>query len=298
MSKSFEELLNQENKKSKTLSVVAANDIETISACVRAKKLGFIEPIFIGNQNKMIELIESLDEDSQDYQLIHSEDDQNSAKIGVKLIKENKAEFLMKGYLNTSTLLSQVVNKETGIMKQGELLSHINYMDLPGINKSFILTDVGVNIKPKLAQKVKIVENAVEVMNRLGNHSPNVAILSAVETVNPKMEETLDAAELVKLNEEQVIKNCHIEGPISFDIAMSKKIADKKRYEGTIAGEADILVVPDLASGNMLAKSLGMFGKAKAVAFVTGGQVPIVLTSRGTSAEGKFKSIVLCSSLV
>lgn len=282
-----------EMKGKKKLGVAAANDKETLSAVVRAKKKGLIEPILIGHKNKMEEYLEELGEKSSEYQLIDSVNDDHAAEIAVKLAKNQDVDFLMKGHLNTANMLRAVVHKNDGIAVKSTI-SHVNIMELEEYNKIFILTDVAIVIEPSLKQKREIIDNAVRVMNGMGYEKPKVALLCSVETVNDRMQETIHASQLKEMNRVGEITDCVIDGPISFDIAMNKERANKKHYEGIIKGDADILVVPNLVSGNLLSKALGIFGKANAVGFVTGASVPIVLTSRGSTAEAKYDSILAC----
>lgn len=277
----------------KRLSVACAHEIETLKSVIKAKNEGYIEPLLVGHIEKIKELLLELGEQPNEYQLFEGTTDENCADEAVRLVKEGQADFLMKGFLNTSTLLKSVVNKEKGL-RTDRIMSHISIMEIEGYHKLLLLTDVGMNIAPNLDQKIDIVENGISALRNIGYTEPKVSLLAAVENVNPAMQETVDAAEIVKMNKAGKIKNAIIEGPLSFDITMNQKIADKKGYKGVVPGEADILVVPNLVTGNILAKSISRFTKTKSIAFVTGASVPIVLTSRGTPAEGKYRSILGC----
>ena len=277
----------------KRLSVACAHEEETLKAVVRAKRDGYIEPLLVGRKTDILSILETLEENGEDYQIFEGTTDEECAEIAVRLVKEGQADFLMKGFLNTSTLMKAVIDKEKGL-RTDRIMSHISIMEIEGYHKLLLLTDVGMNINPNLEQKVDIVENAISVLRNIGYTEPKVGLLAAIERVNPAMPETVDAGEITKRNQAGEIKNAIIEGPISFDIVMNKAVADKKMYKGVVPGEADILVVPNLVTGNILAKSISRFTKTKSVAFMTGATVPIVLTSRGTPAEGKYRSILGC----
>ena len=290
----LEEIFAHAKKKGrKNLAVAAAHDLESLKAVIRAQDEGAIDPLLVGDTQKIKEYLETLGKDPETYQIFEASNDTESAQKSVELVKTGQADFLMKGFLNISDLLRAVVNKETGL-GLGRTISHINIMEIDGYEKLLIITDVGIVISPTLQQKKEIIENAVNVLRNMDYDEPKVAILAAVESVNPKMPETVDAAELQKMNEEGEIKHALVEGPISFDIALNKRTAEKKGYKGKIAGDPDILVVPSVVAGNILVKAIGRFGKVRSIAFVTGASVPIVLTSRGTLAEGKYYSILAC----
>jgi phosphate butyryltransferase len=203
----------------------------------------------------------------------------------------------MKGHLETAEMIRAVVKKETGIAIK-ETISHINLMEIEKYDKLVIMTDVAISINPTLEQKKDILENAVSVFHALGYEKPKVAAVCAIEKINPKMPETVEAKELKDLNEAGIIKNCIVEGPISFDIAMDKGRATRKHFEGKIQGDADILLMPNLLAGNLLSKGISIFGEAKAVGFVMGAEVPIVLTSRGALAKAKYQSMLACLAIV
>ena len=280
-------------KETKRLAIAASHDEETIKAAIKGKKEGFIYPILIGDKAKIEAILLNLKENVSDYDIINTLDNSESAQKAVSLVKEKKVDFLMKGHLDTSEMLRAVVNKENGIAVK-KTISHVNLMELADYPKLVAVTDVAIVINPTLDQKKDILENAVGAMNALGYEKPKVAAVCAVEKINPKMPETIDGAKLKEMNELGDIQNCVVEGPISFDIAMDKGRASRKHFDGNIQGDADILLMPNLVAGNLLSKGLGIFGKSKAVGFVLGAEVPIVLTSRGSTAESKYDSILAC----
>jgi len=210
---------------------------------------------------------------------------------------EGKAAFLMKGYLDTAVLLKAVVDKEKGLGKGG-VMSHFSMFDVPSYHKILVPVDGGMVAYPTLEQKKAIIENTVETLRSMGYDCPKVGVLTCVEKVNSKMPETMEAAELARMNREGEIKNCIIEGPISYDCAIDAEIAKLKNYESQIAGDVDVLVAPNIHAGNIMGKMLTCTCKAKMAGFVVGAKCPIVLTSRGSSAEEKFLSIAVSAAAV
>jgi len=279
----------------KRVAVAAAEDKHTLEAVFKARSEGIVEPILVGNKERIKEIIKSMGESFQDENIHNANDVVESAELAVKLVNENKADFLMKGILETATLLKAVVNKETGL-GTGKIMSHFVIQKIPSYHKMLVTTDGGMMMYPTLEQKKAILENAVDTLIAIGYDKPKVAILAAVEKVNPKMPETLDADALAKMNQNGEIKNCIVEGPLSFDIAIDKEIAQIKGFSSEVAGDADILIVPNITAGNILGKSLVVAAKAKMAGFIVGAKVPIVLTSRGSSSEEKYLSIVMSAA--
>lgn len=279
----------------KRVAVAAAEDEHTLEAVFKARSEGIVEPILVGNKERIKEIIKSMGESFQDENIHNANDVVESAELAVKLVNENKADFLMKGILETSTLLKAVVNKETGL-GTGKIMSHFVIQKIPSYHKMLVTTDGGMMMYPTLEQKKAILENAVDTLIAIGYDKPKVAILAAVEKVNPKMPETLDADALAKMNQNGEIKNCIVEGPLSFDIAIDKEIAQIKGFISEVAGDADVLIVPNITAGNILGKSLVVAAKAKMAGFIVGAKVPIVLTSRGSSSEEKYLSIVMSAA--
>lgn len=281
----------------KRIAIAAAHDAETIKAAI----MGYVEqlftPILIGEKERIETIIQGLDRNISEFEIIDSQNNNESAQIAVSLVKAKKADLLMKGHLDTAEMIRAVVKKETGIAIK-ETISHINLMEIEKYDKLVIMTDVAISINPTLEQKKDILENAVSVFHALGYEKPKVAAVCAIEKINPKMPETVEAKELKDLNETGIIKNCIVEGPISFDIAMDKGRATRKHFEGKVQGDADILLMPNLLAGNLLSKGISIFGEAKAVGFVMGAEVPIVLTSRGALAKAKYQSMLACLAIV
>lgn len=297
--KSFDDLIKkvQNLDSKKKVAVVSAQDEHTLEAVFKAKKDNIVEPILIGNKKKIIEILSRLHESVLEESIINVESDSEAAEKAVELINENKADFIMKGKIQTADLLRAVVNKENGL-RTGKVMSHIVIHEIPTYHKLLAVTDGGMMMYPSLDEKKQIIENAVSTFLALGYENPKVAVLAAVETVNPKMQESVDADMLKKLNIKGEIKNCIVEGPISYDLTMSKESASIKGFVSPVTGEADIIVVPNITVGNILGKSLVYSAGAKMAGFIVGAKVPIVLTSRGSTSEEKYLSLALSASAV
>ena len=227
--------------------------------------------------------------------IYNEDDDVEAAKTAVRLINEGKGDFLMKGRMQTADLLKQVVNKETGL-NMGKVMSHVGLFEVPNYHKLVVLTDGGMLLHPTLEQKAQIIENAVDSLRNMGYENPKVAALCAAEKLNQKAPESVDAAALKEMNEKGELKGCVVEGPISYDIALSKEIADFKGFESPVAGDADVLLVPDMAAGNFIGKAWVIQGGGRMTGLVVGAKAPIVLTSRGSGADEKFYSIVFAAA--
>lgn len=262
---------------------------EALKGAIEAAQIGLIEPILVGPQEKIRALAEELGLDLSPYRLINTAHSHDSAAQSVALCRQGEAEALMKGSLHTDEILSAVVNRDTGL-RTGSRLSHVMVLDVPTYPKPLLVTDAAINIYPTLEDKVDILKNAIQLAQALGISQPKVAILSAVETVTPKITSTLEAAALCKMADRGQIQGAIVDGPLAFDNAISKEAALIKGIDSPVSGEADILLVPDLESGNMLFKQLCYLAKADSAGLVLGARVPIILTSRADSAEGRLAS--------
>jgi phosphate butyryltransferase len=203
----------------------------------------------------------------------------------------------MKGILETSQIIKAIINKETGL-GQGRTISHMTITHIPSYHKLLVITDAAILIEPTLAQKKDIIQNAVDGLIALGYDKPKVAVLTSIEKVNPKMQESVDAAELKKMVESGEITGCSLEGPISTDLALNKEAAEIKGYHSDVTGNPDILVMPNLVCGNILSKALREFADTTSVGVVLGAKIPMVLTSRGASVRSKYTSVVVVSQMV
>lgn len=297
--RNFQDLIAKvkNNDSIKKVAVAAAHDEHTLEAVFRARKDKLVEPFLIGNKVKIIEILQNLSLEFDENKIINTEGDTEAAEKTVELINEGKADFIMKGKLQTADLLRAVVNKEKGL-RTGNVMSHVAILEIPAYHKLIAVTDGGMMMYPNADEKKQIIENAVDVFLSMGYECPKVAILAAVETVNPKMPEAVDADILKKMNKDGEIKNCIVEGPISVDLTFNKESAKIKGYESPITGEADILITPNITTGNIMSKALIEFANGTMAGMVVGAKVPIVLTSRGATSEEKYLSLVLSASAV
>jgi phosphate butyryltransferase len=283
------------NEPIKKLVLAAAQDQHSLSAVLRAWKDGIIEPILVGDKEAIQNISLANGYDITGLRIIHEPDTDMAVEMAVKIASSKQADVLMKGKVGSSTLLKCVLNKEWGL-RTGNLLSHIALFEVDTYHKLIAVTDVAMNIAPNLKDKIAIVNNSVSCLNKLGIALPKVAVLGAVEMVNENMEATLDAALLSKMNQRDQIRNCIIDGPLAFDNAVSLESAQVKGIRSEVAGDTDLLLMPDIEVGNVLYKSLVFFAKAKVAAVILGAQVPIVLTSRSDSEQAKYDSILLAAA--
>jgi phosphate butyryltransferase len=284
------------NSTKKTAVVAAAHDEHALEAVLMASRDGFIDYLLVGDKKKIAGIASGLKFDIPDNVIIDAASETEAAEKAVALIREGKGDFLMKGKLETATLMRAVINKETGIRRES-VMSHVAFFELPVYSKLLGVTDGGMIPYPTLEQKIIIVKNAVGLFKVLGYERPKIAILAASETINERMPETGDAQALKALGAKGELGDCFVEGPISLDLTLSKESAAIKGYESPVTGDVDILVVPNIACGNILGKSLVYTGNAKMAGCIVGAKVPIVLTSRGSSAEEKHLSILLSAAL-
>ncbi|MDD6920186.1 MAG: bifunctional enoyl-CoA hydratase/phosphate acetyltransferase [Eubacteriales bacterium] len=278
----------------KTVVVIAAHDEHTLEAILKTKEENILNYILIGKKDEILTIGNSLGYSIDEKDIIDSDTDEDAVAKGISIIKEGKADFIQKGILQTATLLKGIVNKDTGLRKSGTI-SHTALLDVPSYHKIIAVTDGGMMLFPTLEQKKEIIDNAVSVFKGFGYEVPKVAVLAAVETVNEKMPETLDAKTLKEMNTKGEITDCIVEGPISLDLATDSESVKIKKYESAVAGDADILVAPDIAAGNLTSKALYVLGGAKMAGVVVGAQVPIALNSRSASFEEKYYSLLACA---
>lgn len=293
----LEGLLELKSKGRMKLAVVASHDEEVLEAVVESSKLGITDPILIGDKEKTIAIAKEKGLDISEYKIIDEKDLNMAAEIGVKMVSNGEANFIMKGLVDTSILLKAVLNKEWGLRTQS-LLSHVMVYQIPSYNKLIYLTDGGMNLQPTLEDKVKIIENAVLVAKALGRDEIKVACLAAKEKVDPKMIATVDANELKIMYEEgKFSKGTIVDGPMALDLAVSSASAAIKGYKSLVSGDADILLVPNIEMGNGIGKSITYFAEGKSAGIVMGAKVPIVLVSRADDHETKLYSIALGSTV-
>jgi len=260
-----------------------------LAGAIEAGELGLIRPILAGPMSKIQEVAQAANLNLNGIQIIDTPHSHGSAAKAVELVRQGQAELLMKGSLHTDELLGAVVARDTGL-RTGRRISHVFIMDIPTYHKVLIVTDGAINIAPVLEDKVDICQNAIDLMISLGFQAPKVAILAAVETVNSKMQATLDAAALCKMAERGQITGGLLDGPLAFDNAISSEAAAIKGIRSQVAGDPDILLTPDLEAGNILAKQLSFLAKADSAGMVLGARVPIILTSRSDSVRSRIAS--------
>ena len=295
MSKSFEELISKANQKTlKKVSVSNAQDEPVLQAVKAAKEQNIATAILVGDEAKIREIAASIDMDLTDFEIINEPDTEAAALKAVELVHNGKADILLKGLLETKTFLKSVLNKEVGL-RTGKMLSHVCVFEIEGINRLLFFTDVAFNTYPTLADKVNIINNAVEVAHACGIECPKVAPLCAVETVNPKMQPTVDADNLTKMYEGGDFKGCQIYGPLSMDLAIDPEAAVHKGVTNPVAGHADILLFPNIDAGNITYKILVRTAKVKIGNVLVGTSAPVVLTSRSDDFQTKLNSIALAT---
>ena len=292
--KTINALLEQAKKIEKQkIVVVAAQEHSALTAVMDACEFGIVDPILIGCEDSIKKIA---DEEKIDLSGVTIIDEKNVNKCAVKaveMVKNGEADILMKGLISTAPLLKVVLNKETGL-NTGKLASHVSVFEVDSYHKLIIVTDAAINIDPDLKTKIDIINNAVTVSKALGVDTPKVAVLAAVEKVNPgKMPCTEDAAILTQMNRRGQLPGCIIDGPLAFDNAVSKESAKIKKIESDVAGEADILLANDIEAGNVLYKAIIYFAKGKGAGLVMGAARPIVLTSRADDKDTKLASIAL-----
>ncbi len=284
------------DKPTRRMVLAAAQDHNSLSSALQAAKDGFIEPILVGDKEAVLNFASQYNLDLTGVRMIHEPDTEMAVEIAVKMVRSNQADILMKGQVGTSSLLKAVLNKEWGL-RSGALLSHFALFEVEAYHKLIAVTDVAMNIAPNLADKISIVNNSVECLNKLGIDMPKVAVLGAVEMVSENMQATLDAALLSKMNQRDQIKHCLIDGPLAFDNAISFESAKHKGIRSDVAGDTDLLLMPDIEVGNVLYKSLVFFAHAGVAAVILGATAPIVLTSRSDTDQAKYYSILLAAAI-
>lgn len=279
----------------KKVAVAVAQDDAVLEAVKAAKERNIAEAILVGDEDKIKEVADSINMDLEGYEIIDVKDTTEAALTAVKLVHDGKADMYMKGLIDTKGFLRSVLDKEVGL-RTGKPLSHVALFEVEGYEKMFFLTDVAFIPYPTLEDKVGIIGNTVEVAKACGVECPKVAPLAAVEVVNPKMPATVEAAELTKMNEEGVIKDCIVDGPLSMDLAIDPEAARHKgATDRKIVGDADILLFPDIHAGNLVYKTLVHTANVKNGCILTGTKAPVILTSRSDTFETKVNSIALAA---
>ena len=276
------------------MAVAAAGDEHTLDAALHARREGIADPVLVGDRAVIMEVLAKLGETVPECDIYDVPDLAQSAEKAVALVREGAAHFLLKGRLDTGILLKAVVNKEHGLGRGG-VMSHFTIFEVPSYHKLLAPVDGGMVTYPTLEQKKAIIENSVEALRAIGYDCPKVGVLACAEKLNPKMPETVDGDALKQMNLRGEIKHCVVEGPISYDCAVSREIADFKGFQSPCAGDCDILLAPNIHAGNIMGKMLAVTCGAKMAGFIVGAKCPIAMTSRGSTAEEKYNSIALAA---
>jgi phosphate butyryltransferase len=295
--KSLEQIIEIAAKRTtRKIAVAAADDEHVLKAIKKATDMKLVKPLLVGKESVIRSISDSIGLDSSAYEVINEPDPAKVSQVAVKEIRKGNADILMKGMVSTAPLLKALLDKEEGLRKR-ETLSHFALFETSFYPKLFGVTDAAMNIAPELNEKIAIIENAAEVFHSFGIKQPKVAIIGPVEVVNPKIPSTIDAAILTQMAKRNQITSCIIDGPLAIDNAVSPEAAKQKKIESEVAGQADILVAPDLNSGNILYKTMIFLSDAKSAAVILGARVPVVLTSRADSEDSKLYSIALAAAI-
>jgi phosphate butyryltransferase len=276
----------------KRVAIAAAANAETLAAARQAQTLGLAQCILIDAGDKIMRLSRAHDIDTADMTVIDVDSHELAAKMAMHMAHAGDADVVMKGSLESALFLRAALDRENGL-RTGKLLTHVGIFEVPGFGRLLLITDAGVIVAPDIYQKMEIVQNGIDVARKLGIETPKVAILAAAELVDPKIPSTVDAANLSKMAERGQIRGGIVDGPLALDNAISKDSAEVKGIRSEVAGEADVLVVPDIEAGNLLAKAIMYFAHSEMAGVVVGGCAPMVLTSRSDSLQTKLVSIAL-----
>ncbi|MBE6052152.1 MAG: phosphate butyryltransferase [Clostridium sp.] len=295
MSRSFDDLLSKVKEcKRKKLAVAVAQDKPVLEAVKEAKDKGIADAILVGDKEKIKEVASSIGMDLTQYEVIHEADVKKAALFAVQLVSSGKADMVMKGLVDTATFLRSVLNKEVGL-RTGKVMSHVAVFEIKGFDRLIFLTDAAFNTYPDLKAKVQIVNNSVYVAHACGIDCPKVAPVCAVEVVNPDMPATVDASLLSKMSDRGQIKGCIVDGPLALDNALSEEAAHHKGITGPVAGKADIIMLPNIETANVMYKTLTYTAEARNGGLLVGTSAPVILTSRADSFETKVNSIALAA---
>jgi phosphate butyryltransferase len=286
---------DKKGAKTKTSAVIAADDEHTLEAAAQAARDGIANPLLVGQAQNIKDKLAALGEDPKDYEIIQADSPEDCALKAALAVRDHRADFLVKGLINTNVMLKVLFGEAAGFRGAGNI-SHLSVAQAPSYHKLLGVTDAAINVRPNLEQKRSMIENAVRAMRLMGFDAPKVAVLASTELVNPKMPETLDAQALKEMNRQGLITDCLVEGPISFDVAFSKEAAQIKRLDNPVCGDADLMVCPDIVSANILLKCLRYAGGARTAGIVVGGRAPLVLTSRAVEAQDKYWPMILAAS--
>lgn len=307
MINSFDQLIDEAKKISQQqerpirIAIAAGNDKAALEAIQDARKMRIADGLLVGNKDLIFMTLDELGIDRDEFEIIEADEESEICRRTIQAIHDGAAEIILKGKVKTASLLKAVMDAEHGL-RTGRLISDTFVFEWPGRpepNKLMIITDGGFNLAPDLNQKIQILENAVQVMHALGNANPKVAVLSAVETVNPSLQSTVDAAIMAKMNERGQIKGCIVDGPLALDNAISLESAQQKGIQSPVAGKADILLFPNIESANLTAKGTTYFANLRLAHATMGAKAPVLIPSRSDTADAKLLTlalnVVICS---
>ena len=282
-------------KTKKRLVLCNAANEHSLQAAVKACEMGIVCPILVGNQDDIRSVAKKAGIDISTSEIVHCDTIEQTIQTAVSLVHNHKGDILMKGGVTTPQIMKGVLNKEYGLRSEG-MISHLAIFEIPEYHKLLTLTDAAMNIAPSLQEKKTIIQNTVDFLRKVGIEKPKVAAVAAIEQVNPKMSATIEADELKQMYLRGEIQNCIVDGPMSFDLAISTESKEEKGFDSPVSGDADVILAPDIEAANMLYKSFSFFGKTRGGAVIIGAAAPIVLTSRSDSMYTKLSSIALSVS--
>lgn len=293
MIRNFDEMINriQSGGARAKIALAASHDLDALQSASSARKLGLAEFVLIGNAGESKRILEELGEREEDYQFVDTASDAESAAVAARMCADGDADLPMKGILHTSVFLKAILNKELGLVEKNMLLSEATVVSYEQENRMMLITDCAINVEPVYEDKLIILQNAVNYCHKLGIENPRVAVIAPVEEVKTSMQSTVDAAMLSKACDRKQLKGCIVEGPLALDNALSLEAARHKKIESPVAGRADVLLMPDLAAGNILDKALRYFADYKTAGCVLGAKKPLIMTSRTDSARNKLYAI-------
>lgn len=295
MGKNFEELFSKlKAVNTKKLVVAVAQDEPVLEAVSLAKERGVVDAILVGDRDSIEKIAGNIDMDLSKFEIVHEANPKDATLKAIELVSSGQADMVMKGLVDTATFLRGVLNKDVGL-RTGKLMSHVSVFEIEGIDRLVLLTDAAFNTYPDVKAKVQIINNSVMVAKSCGIEYPKVAPVCAVEVVNQDMQATVDAALLSKMNDRGQIKGCIVDGPLALDNALSEEAAHHKGIKGEVAGKADILLLPNIESANVMYKCLTYTAKTKNGGILVGTSAPVILTSRADSCETKVNSIALAA---
>jgi phosphate butyryltransferase len=296
--RNFNEIIEKcrENDVKKSVALVRAEDEHSLDAMMLACRDGILKPVLIGNKEVIENSLKKHGDIAQLARIIPVSGTQESLEAMVSLVQNNEVDGIMKGLIQTPDLMRAVVSRQNGLRTDRQI-SHIAFKELPNYHKIICFSDVAINMYPDLETKKQIILNAVDILKMIGYSEPKVAVLAALDEVNPKMPETVEAAELKRLNQIGEIPGCMVEGPIPYDLALYKEAVEIKKYKSPVGADADFLLLPNIHAGNIFIKTLEFTANVKGGGFVTGAKVPIILNSRSSSTEEKYYGLILTSIL-